>query len=441
MKKPVYMLSTHGYFDVNPETGSVMTAGRPDTGGQTVYTVELARALGALGQPTFLVTRWFDPAKNELQQLGHNAWLLRLRGGDFGFVPKERIYKVLGEISDNLISFIEKDWGEMFTEARLKPPKDIMPSLFHGHYVDGGVAAIQVARHFRTPLYWTSHSLGELKRERMPGDSEELERLYRFIHRKHEELRVMNRSTAMTVTAKTEKADIRRLYGFDASSATFIPPGVDIERFHPLSPGQSDPELHGMPTSDGPIVMMGGRIAQTKGYELALAAFERMLKQVPNANLVLFGGSDNPSKEEREVIRGLDTFREQHRIARKVFFLSGIPHDHLPAYMQRADVFLMPSRHEPFGMVALEAAACGTPTIISAHSGLAGELENGRDCLIVRPEDAETFANAISSLLLNPERARAIGEQGMITINGHYSWSGIARRHLDFWQRHGAEVM
>lgn len=432
----MYLCSTHGYYDIDPETGSVSTAGRPDTGGQTVYVVELAKALGRAGIPTFLVVRWFDVVKPELRQLGPNAWILRVRAGDWGWVAKEQIYGLLPELTENLIEFIQGDWRQMFLDSGLTPPESVLPALFHGHYVDGGIVAEQAARHFNVPFYWTSHSLGPLKQERLKESAEEGERKFNFGHRIAQEGRLIEAALArggLTVTAKTEVMDIKRFWGIDASAAEFIPPGVDVAKFHPDRGGRRKvPD--GWPGTE-PVVLVGGRIAATKGYLLALRAFRRVLNEFPTANFVIFGGSENPNEEERVVMEELDVYRQKHGIARRVYFLGGQKQDVLPGIYRQADVFVMPSVHEPFGMVALEAAACGVPVVLSSHAGISKELLNGRDCLTVVPEDTHGMAQAMLRVLNDPALGRRLAAQAVETINGHFSWDGIALRHVEFWSR------
>lgn len=430
--KVVYLCSPHGYFDIDPATGSVSSAGHPDTGGQTVYVVELAKALGRAGTPTFLVVRWFDVVKPELRKLGPNAWIVRIRAGDLVWVAKEQIYGLLPELTDNLVEFIEGRWAQMFADAGITPPKSVQPALFHGHYVDGGIVAEQAARHFNVPFYWTSHSLGPLKRERMKlpvvGQVQ-----FNFPHRIVQEARLIKAALAtggLTVTARTEVADIKRFWGVDASAAEFIPPGVDVVKFHRHQGFRKKTE--GWPTTE-PVILVGGRIAATKGYILALMAFRKVLKEFPTANFVHFGGSKIPSKEEAEVMGELEQYRNEHGITRRVHFLGGQEHDDLPGIYRQADVFVMPSVHEPFGMVALEAAASGTPVVISSHAGISKELLNGRDCLTAVPEDTDGLANAMLSLLKDRGLARRLGDQALETINGNFRWEVIATRHVEFW--------
>jgi mannosylfructose-phosphate synthase len=282
-----------------------------------------------------------------------------------------------------------------------------------------------------------------LKRERMGGDPEKMETEFNFRHRIEQEVAVMKKVAkhgGQTVTAKTEPGDIERLYGLELPDLQFIPPGVDTKKFHPLPCGKEIDPIPGWPAVGGPVVLMGGRIAKTKGYELALYAFHRVLREFPDASLVIFGGSDNPSGEEQAVLQVMDDYREKKGIARRVFFLGGLTHDQLPKVYRRADLFLLPSKHEPFGMVPLEAAACGTPVVVSCHAGIASELKDGENCLIVDPEDTHELAEAMATLLRSCECAKKVAKNGHLTVTRDYSWEGIARRHLIFWRANGAVI-
>lgn len=445
MSKAIYLCSTHGYFDVDPVTLNVATAGRLDTGGQTVYTVELAKALGRAGHTTFLVTRWFHQGDPELQQIGPNAWILRLPAFGFRFLPKEKIYPVLPALADNLVSFIRSEWKKMFQEAGLTPPNTVEPALFHGHYVDGGMVAQAASRTFRVPFFWTSHSLGALKRERSSKLPPEEFVALNFERRIPEEIRLIRKAMkhgGMTVTARTEVADIQRLYGLELSSdeAEFVPPGVDTGKFRALNTGETDPIVEKAPPTGHPVVLMGGRWAATKGFDLGLTAFHQALIGCPAAHLAIFGGSksEGVKEEEARIQEEVETYRTAKGIARQVHLLGPKAQDQMPAVYRMASVFIQPSRHEPFGMVTLEAIACGIPVVVSSHAGVSKELEHGVHALIADPEDTGDFADAIRKLLRDPALAARIGKQGQEHINGKFSWEVIASQHLRFWMKRGA---
>lgn len=437
-KKAIYLISPHGHFDIDEKTGVVMTAGQEDTGGQTVYVTELAKALGKKGHPTFLVTRWFNPVKPELQKIGSNAWLLRVRGGDWGFIRKEEIYSVLSEMNVHLNRFIKREWREMFDEANISSPDIVLPGLFHGHYVDGGIVALEEARHWKVPFFWTSHSLGAVKQQRLNAGRVE-EKQFQFKKRISEEKRLLHalaQSGGQVVVSKIEKQYLKNLYQYEPQDEVYIPPGVNTRLFHPLRTHKQRNKIDGLPKK-GPIIMMGGRIAKSKGYELAVKAFYEVLQKEPDANLVLFGGSENPTLEESEILTALDDYREKKKIARKIYFLGIKKQEELPQLFQYADVFILPSIYEPFGQIALEAAACGVPLILSKHAGIAVELENESECIVVDPKIKKEFARAIITVLQDKKKAHEMVEQCLKKIASHFSWESIADRHIEYWQKRG----
>lgn len=142
--KSIAMLSTHGYFDAVP------TLGRTDTGGQVVYVLELAKALGRMGIKVDIFTRWFDKNDQQVNPIpdsDNNARVIKIRAGNWEFVPKEFIYDLLPELADNMIKFIDEN--------------NLEYDLYNGHYVDAGIVALNVAKRkkqtllFHTPFYWS----------------------------------------------------------------------------------------------------------------------------------------------------------------------------------------------------------------------------------------------------------------------------------------------
>ena len=154
------MLSTHGYFDPVPQLG------RTDTGGQVVYVLQLAKALSKCKVKVDIYTRWFDSSKKQIDPMPDcpGVRVIRVRAGPWEFIPKEEIYDILPELAENVIRFIQE--------------KNIRYDLFHGHYVDGGIVSLDVAKAFGKPTFFTAHSLGAWKREQMGGEPKEMENKY-----------------------------------------------------------------------------------------------------------------------------------------------------------------------------------------------------------------------------------------------------------------------
>lgn len=411
----IAMFSTHGYFDPVPELG------KTDTGGQVLYLLRLARALVGLGVPVDIYTRWFDRDRRRIDPLPGcpEARVVRIRSGPWEFIPKEFIYDTLDELVENAVGFIRDEGLEY--------------DVVHGHYVDGGIVALDVARALGKPVFFTAHSLGAWKRQRLGGDPEEMDRIFNFAHRVSEELRIFEAVNAQTLTSREEGEKIEELYGYRHERTQFIPPGVDVAKFRPLASGETEAET-GHELEPG-YVFVVGRLAKAKGHALLLDAFRRVLERVPDARLVIGGGSSSPDEEEQAVLEIIRRFRQEEGLGERVIATGGIDHDALPPYFRKAALFVLPASYEPFGMTVLEAMACGTPAVVSSFAGIHEVLEHGRDCLVVDPNDAGELAGAIVSLLEDRALASRLGGAAAATVQQGFSWEAIARSHLEFYEK------
>ena len=409
----ICMLSTHGYFDAVPQLG------RTDTGGQVVYVLEVAKALGRRGHRVDIYTRWFDPAKGQIEPVpgAPNVRIVRVRSGPWEFIPKEQIYDVLPELSRGMVEIIQTE----------RPQYD----LFHGHYVDAGIVTLDVARALERPAIFTPHSLGAWKREEMGGDAEEMERVFRFSHRIAEELRVFKSVEGLLLTTEVQQQKLEELYGWRGSNAAVIPPGVDIDTFRPLRPDE------GRGTSDLPAryILMLSRIDSNKGHDLLLNAFDIVRREVPGVELVIGGGSPEPRETELEVVASMRRIIAERGMEGTVRIIGYVPDEDMVSSYQQAEMFVLPSIFEPFGMTALEAMACGKTVVASRLGGIREVISSGENGLLVDPSDAREFADAMIAVLRESQRAGQMGQEGRRTVEERFSWDAIAERHVAFYER------
>lgn len=414
--KHICMLSTHGYFDPIPELG------KTDTGGQVLYVLQLARALTGLGYKTDIFTRWFDRSKKQIDPLPDcsDVRVIRIPAGGWKFIPKEFIYPVLDKLAENMIQFMVKQNSHY--------------DLFHGHYVDAGIVGLQVANRFSKPCFFTAHSLGAWKKQRVGGHEKEMDAVFNFSHRISEEARIFSQVTAQTITSKEEGEKIKLLYDFDSPRIEYIPPGVDIDMFSPLEEGkqESGRDLN-LPS---PYIFVVSRISRAKGHDLLLEAFSRVLRQLPDLHLVIAGGTVDPDEEEIEVVATIKSVIKEKRMEKNVHLIGGIPHDELPPYFRQARLFILPARYEPFGMTALEAMACGVPSLITEYSGIRENLIDETDCLVIDPFKPDNYADSIVRLIRDENLAGRLVKNGLITVRSTFSWEAIARHHLEFYSRY-----
>ena len=411
--KNICMLSTHGYFDPVPQVG------RTDTGGQVVYVLQLAKALSTGKIKVDIYTRWFDRSKRQIDPVpGYpDVRVIRIPTGPWEFIPKEEIYDILPELAENMIGFIRE--------------KNLSYDLFHGHYVDAGVVALDVATAFDKPAFFTAHSLGAWKREQMGGDPEEMEKKYKFNRRISEELRIFRLVKAQTVTTKVQKGKIEQLYGFTSDNMVVIPPGVDVHIFRPIKPGDRKIKT-GLPNR---YIFCLGRIDPNKGHDLLLNAFDIVRKVIPAIDLVIGGGSPKPQQRELEVLSAMKKIIAEKDMHSRVHIVGYVPDELLVPFYQQAELFVLPSIFEPFGMTALEAMACGKPIVASKFGGIKDVISSGDHGLLVDPSNINEFADAIIMLLKDRRLAESMGQEGCKTVHRSFSWEAIAERHIAFYEK------
>jgi len=407
------MFSIHGYFDPVPHLGQT------DTGGQVTYVLELSKALAAKGIHVDIYTRWFDRGREPIAPVPDSpaVRVIRIAAGPWEFIPKEEIYRILPELTKNTLAFIR--------ENRLRY------DLFHGHYVDGGIVALDAGRALGKFVFFTPHSLGAWKREQMGQDPETMERQFNFSHRIAEETRIFEKAEAHTMTSEVQLEKLRSLYAYTRENVAVIECGTNTRLYRPLLPGESE-----APTSlPEKYILCLSRIDSNKGHDLLLAAFERVRKEAPDLHLVIGGGSPEPREREVRILRALKTIVSERGMEDRVHFVGYVPDEKMASTYRQAEMFVLPSVFEPFGMTAIEAMACGTPVIASKFGGIRTVIASGRNGILVDPTNPEEMAGAILRLHRDRDQAGKMGMAGAEMVRQRLSWEAIAERHLSFYRR------
>jgi mannosylfructose-phosphate synthase len=411
--KNICMLSTHGYFDPVPQLG------RTDTGGQVVYVLQLAKALSERKIRVDIYTRWFEATKKQVGPVpdSPDVRIIRIPAGPWEFIPKEKIYDILPELTKNMIEFIRN--------------KNLQYDLLHGHYVDAGIVAVDVGKALNKPVFFTPHSLGAWKRELMGGDSEEMESKFNFNHRICEERRICESVNGIAVTSVVQEEKLEQLYGFKSSNVVNLPPGTNIHVYQPLMPGEKKIKTS-LPDR---YIFCLSRIDSNKGHDFLLNAFDIVRKKMPGVSLVIGGGSPNPQKRELEVLCNIQKIIDEKGMNETVRIIGYVPDEFMVPYYRQAELFVLPSVFEPFGMTASEAMACGTPVVASQFGGIRNVISSGDNGLLVDPSHSEEFAEAMINLLRNKELAERLGKRGCEMIRREYSWEVMASRHIEFYKK------
>lgn len=411
MRSPrILMISTHGYVATQPELG------RPDTGGQVVYVREMSKALANCGFEVDILTRRFEDQPS-YEYVSKGVRILRCAYGGNGFLPKEELAEYVPQLID----------------AYFQDPhfQDKCYTLISSHYWDAGVAGGKLAKRLGVPHIHTPHSMGLLKRQNRAWGVQGESPSDHLNERIQQERVIYHRADLIVPTAAEQTRCLSECdeYNVPEEKVEQIPPGLDEHIFYQLSDGKR----MGLKRALGwisPTVFAAGRLATSKGYDLLIQSFPAVLRRIPDAKLVLAIGGATRSQEEAELLAQLKGLATSLGLRDHVSFTPCVEQHRLADYYRAADVFVLCSRNEPFGMTAVEAMACGTPTVVSTRGGLWEELTWGHDCIYCDPQDTEALSQAICSPLQHPRIRQQLSFNGSVTARSRYTWKRVANRFL-----------
>jgi len=407
----IAMLSYH--------TCPLATLGGKDTGGMNVYVREITRQFGQMGIHVDVFTRSQDEhVPHILHDLGYGNRVVHIPAGPEVPLPKAELASYLPDFIAGIKSFAQT--------------KQCCYDLIHSHYWMSGLAALELRAAWDAPIVQMFHTLGVMK-NRVAHNPAEMEGEYRI----RGERQVLAAADLVIAATPAERAQLQWLYQADMSRVEVIPPGVDLSRFYPI-PAEEAKEAIGASCSHHMLLFVG-RIEALKGLDVLIEALALMRQQGVFERhklcLAVIGGEPNASADSmtQEMAR-LQALCKQRGLDDMVIFLGKRSQDTLPYYYSAADVLVMPSHYESFGMVALEAMACGTPVVASQVGGLAYLIQDGRTGFTVPAADPKALAERLTLLLDDPALRARLGENARLEAQA-YAWEKIAARLLEVSQR------
>jgi len=376
-----------------------------------VYVRELSGALARAGVECDVYTRAWSPLLPATVVVEPGLRVHHVPAGPLGAMAKEDLPAVVDEFTDNVLSLMDSGAGvepAVHAEAGF--------DAVHANYWLSGIAGHRIKHELDLPLVSTFHTLARVKAEASPEEVSSDEP-----HRRAEaEAAIMRCSEVVLASCSVEAAQVAQLYGSDPDRVRVVPPGVDHAFFGPGHRPQARRAL-GLP-EDEPLLLFVGRIQPLKGADVAVRGLAA-LSDHPRARLLVVGGPSGPRGEEHLV--ALRSLVERLGLEGRVQFVDPQPHELLSTYYRAADVCIVPSRSESFGLVALEAAACGTPVVAAAVGGLTTLVECGRTGFLVDPATPGDFARAVSDVLGRPELARRLATAAAVRAR-RYTWARAA---------------
>ncbi|TMK61493.1 MAG: glycosyltransferase family 1 protein [Actinobacteria bacterium] len=386
----VAMLSVH--------TSPLDQPGAGDGGGMNVYVEALARALAAAGIGCDVFTRAARPHAPAIVETGSGVRVVHIDAGPRRPLPKETLSGYIDEFVASARAWIARE--------------GVQYDVLHANYWISGAVGHALKHELDIPLVTTFHSLARVKAaagmlDDPPG-------------RATTEADVVRCADRLVASTAAERDELIERYGAEPYRVEIIPPGVDHHRF---SPGDQRAARRQLRLGPGPVLLFVGRIQPLKGVDLAV----RCLAALPqsDARLLIVGGPSGADGDAEA--RSLVELSRQLGVASRVQFVSPVRHDRLVDYYRAADVCLVPSRTESFGLVALEAAASGTPVVASAVGGLRALVDDGITGFLVEDRSVEGYAAPVAQLLADHELRSWIGHNASVRSD-RYSWSiGAAR--------------
>jgi len=382
-----------------------------------VYVRELSSALARAGVACDVYTRAASDDLPAAVEIEPGFRLHHIAAGPPAPLPKEALVGVVDEFADGVLK-------SMSVAGACGGDEDLPFDAVHANYWLSGIAGHTVKHQLDLPLVSTFHTLDRVKAEASP---EEVETHSSDI-RAEAEAAIIRCSDTVLASCSVEAAQISELYGADPTRIRIVAPGVDHAFFGPGDRAQARRAL-GLPER-GPLLLFVGRIQPLKGAAVAVAALASVVRDHPDAHLVVVGGPSGPRGDE-EVAR-IDGLVDGLGLRDRVVTVPPRPHELLSTFYRAADVCLVPSRSESFGLVALEAAACGTPVVASDVGGLRSLVDHGRTGYLVEEPDPEAYAAWIRQILAEPLLAERLST-GSVLRARRYTWTRAAHLLVDIY--------
>ncbi|MCL6432666.1 MAG: glycosyltransferase family 1 protein [Leptolyngbyaceae cyanobacterium HOT.MB2.61] len=423
-RQAIALISDHG--DPAAEIG------KEEAGGQNVYVRRVGEALAKLGWQVDMFTRKTRLEDPAIVQHSPHCRTIRLVAGPQEFIPRDQLFDYMPEFVESFRKFQSKEGANY--------------PLVHTNYWMSAWVGLQLKEQSNIQLVHTYHSLGAIKYQTMnvrPAIADT---------RLAIEKQILEQANCVVATSPQEEEALRTLVS-QQGQIEIIPCGTDIENFHTIPKAEARAKL-GFKLNEE-IVLYVGRFDPRKGIETLVRACAQLkarseqlnqgslqsngfhtaaVNPHPSLRLVIVGGSDPDLTDGQERER-IEKIVKDVGLADQTLFVGRVGHDLLPLYYTAADVCVIPSHYEPFGLVAIEAMACGTPVVASAVGGLKFTVVPEETGLLVPPLDENSFAQAIDRILSDELWARKLRRQAPIRVQQNFSWMSVAARLSDLYRR------
>lgn len=406
----VAMISEHG--------DPLAPLGGQQSGGQNIFVFELARSLSKQGVRVDVFTRWDNRKASQIVRFAKYAKVVRLKAGPRHFIPKDKFGKIMPEFVEHLLEY-----------TRLKKTKY---DLVHTHYYFSGWAGMQIKNIFKIPQIHTYHSLG-LTKAKVEKDAS-------FSDRKKIEKKILDISDRIIATTGQEKKTLLSLGKYSKEKVSVIPAGVNLHRFTPKNKMAIRKKL-GL-SEKKKIIVYAGRMEKNKGGDILVQAIDQIKKHYPKVfseiEVYMFSGDPRKiqkrEKEEQTLRRRIRQLISDSNLGETIKLHNGITQEKLHYYLTAADLVVVPSFYESFGLIAIEAMASGTPVVVSNVGGLKATVKDGVTGFHAQVGKPSDFAKKMVKVLKNDKLAKRLSQNAIDRVHKNYDWDRIASETLDVYK-------
>ncbi len=403
-RQPIALISDHA--------DPAAAIGGEEAGGQNVYVRQVGEKLAALGWQVDMFTRKTNANDPTIVQHSPHCRTIRLQAGPEEFIPRDQLFAHMPEFVESFQAWQGK--------------QSISYPLIHTNYWLSAWVGLELRKYSQIQLVHTYHSLGAVKYNAISTRPECAPTRLRV------EQQILEEANCVVATSPQEQDSLCDLVS-DLGQIEVIPCGTDTNNFHLMSKTEARAKL-GLDLQEK-IVLYVGRFDPRKGIETFVRGCEQLKSNyLQSFKLVIVGGSSHERYDGEERAR-IEKIVQEVGLEGQTIFAGQIGHDRLPLYYCAADVCVIPSHYEPFGLVAIEAMACGTPVVASDVGGLRFTVLPEETGLLVPPKDVNAFATAMQRILSDDLWARKLRRQAFANVNQRFSWTGVGIQLSDLYRR------
>ena len=388
--------------------------GSKEAGGQNIYVLYLAKFLCRIGIYVDVYTRWDRKNKKEVVKMNNFVRIIRVKAGPKRHIPRDDFLNVVDEFSDNVIKRIYKENQKY--------------DIIHSNYWYSGIIGLKIAKIIKLPMVHVYHSIGKVRFDTLKNFKlHEGDNVF-FQKRIEIEKKIAHDSTAIVSTSPVEKGILKKIFDIPGDKIKVIPIGVDTDVFRPI---KRKSKKH----NNGKYILYVGRIEWRKGLGTLIYAFREILSDYPGMKLKIIGGGKSSTAKKLEEAEGdrLKKIARNLNIVDNISFVGSKKQKNLYRFYSLAEVCVVPSYYEPFGIVPLESMACGTPVVASKTGGLQFTVEDNVVGKLAKPRDYKDLAKKIRAVLKKGKKHYQ--KNCLERVRKYFRWENIVNLYEEYFNQ------